>query len=560
MTDYSAAVSRVLDSIWDGVTDDYKWIRGVILGEWDDNRSLSQVVADALVGFVPGLGSIVTLRDLIAVIFRLAKYPEKRDDVDEWILLVAMLVPLIITVLGLAAAGVGALVGAEAGGFLRAVALFLVKKGGVGLKVLVDFLHAHGYGSAIKVLQDIKFAAYEAALSRELARQIKKLQALLAGLSERVARLHPEHWPSWLGRDAMLAVPEKVRHWTNALTELGQNAHDMIPKALLEMDQRLHALMAGNIKMATRTTHTLSTGTAAPKVARAVDDAEHGVARNVGAPEPGNTRRVPGRRVMALSGKREYGVVDVHGRPVGAKPYKDGDILDNPPVRADDWDDLYSTKVKDGYPDLASIDKRTGEPRSDFDTFSALQAHSIPAGSDTKLVRVVGKGDPSMDAGTFYNRELPVDGEDLRAGCANKEAWNKNGEYIELTTPPKGHPVWQEIHGLRQARAGAKVKVPYQEDLKFWEGPVASQIYEVTLDDGTKVADEWVLTGGRIQQQLDFQELQALQRNGFISRRKPTNFPDYDPKLNNIVPKIGPAIEVVPLTQAVPKPKPRGSS
>ncbi len=33
-------------------------------------------VTDALAGFVPGLGNIITLRDLIAVITRLAKHPE----------------------------------------------------------------------------------------------------------------------------------------------------------------------------------------------------------------------------------------------------------------------------------------------------------------------------------------------------------------------------------------------------------------------------------------------------------------------------------------------------
>ncbi|MGP1665011.1 MAG: hypothetical protein ACTS5I_03660 [Rhodanobacter sp.] len=548
MTDYSATVNRFLDKIWDGVTEDYKWIRGVILGEWDDNRSLSQVVADAVVGFVPGLGSIVTLRDLIAVIFRLAKYPEKRKEVDEWILLVAMLVPLIITVLGLAAAGVGALVGAEAGGFLRAVALFLVKKGGVGLKVLVDFLHAHGYGSAIKALREIKFAKYEAALTKELARQIEKLQALLASLSERVARLHPEHWPSWLGRDAMLSVPEKVRHWTTALTELGQHAHDMIPKALIEMDQRLHALLAGNIKVATQTTHAISTGAAAPKVERAVDDAEHRVARNAGDPEPGNTRRIPERRVMALSGKREYGIVDEHGRPVGAKPYKAGDPLDNPPVRVEDWDDLYSPKVKEGYPNLAA------GGREDFVNFSSMAPNLVVAGSKTTFKRVVGKGRPEMDNGTYYNRELPADGQDLRTNSAVKEEWNNDGEYIELRVPPKGHPAWQEIHAMREQRVGTDSR--YSEELKFWEGPVASQKYEVTMDSGGKVADEWALSGGKQQQQFDYQELQVLKQHGFISQRKPTNFLDYDPNVNNIVPKKGPHFEVVPLDQALPHPKP----
>jgi hypothetical protein len=67
----------------DGATEQAERLRGMILGEWEDSRSLGQIVADALVGFVPGLGNVLAFRDLIAIIFRLAKYPEKREQVEE---------------------------------------------------------------------------------------------------------------------------------------------------------------------------------------------------------------------------------------------------------------------------------------------------------------------------------------------------------------------------------------------------------------------------------------------------------------------------------------------
>ena len=51
--------SRVLDNVWDGAGDTWHWLRGVVMGEWEDNRSTSQIVTDALAGFVPGLGSII---------------------------------------------------------------------------------------------------------------------------------------------------------------------------------------------------------------------------------------------------------------------------------------------------------------------------------------------------------------------------------------------------------------------------------------------------------------------------------------------------------------------
>ena len=156
--------TNILDRVWDGAGETWHWLRGVVLGEWDDHRTVSQIVTDALAGFVPGLGSIITLRDLLAVIVRLAKHPEKREQIEEWILLVAMLLPLILTALGALAVGIGALVGAELGGFLRALTLTLVKEGGVALKALVEFFQHHGYGDVVKALRQVKFAKYKDAL------------------------------------------------------------------------------------------------------------------------------------------------------------------------------------------------------------------------------------------------------------------------------------------------------------------------------------------------------------------------------------------------------------
>ena len=212
----------------------------MILGEWEDNRSISQVVTDALAGFVPGVGSIITLRDLLAVIVRLARHPDKRDDVNEWILLIAMLLPLIITVLGAAVAGVGALIGAELGGFLRAVALFVVKKGGVALKALVEFFQAHGYGDVVKALRQVKFAQYQGALIKGMNEQLDKLVALVQGFRAKLQALSPQSLPSWLpGRDAAIAAIHKSGELIEQLNALRTKAREMIPKALIEMDQRL---------------------------------------------------------------------------------------------------------------------------------------------------------------------------------------------------------------------------------------------------------------------------------------------------------------------------------
>lgn len=261
--------ASILDRVWNGAGDTWQWLRGVVLGEWENNRSTSQIVTDALAGFVPGLGSVITLRDLLAVIVRLARHPEKREEIEEWILLVAMLLPLVITIIGAAVAGVGALVGAELGGFLRATALFLVKNGGVAFKAMVEFFQAHGYGNAVVALRQVRFASYRDAVVQGLNQQLDKLVELVTSFRARLQALHPDSLPAWLpGRAAAVRAIGQCTRLLEQLDALRQLARRMVPQALVEMDRRLGALLAGDLKAATQITHSVATGREAPAVGR----------------------------------------------------------------------------------------------------------------------------------------------------------------------------------------------------------------------------------------------------------------------------------------------------
>jgi hypothetical protein len=554
--------TAILDRVWDGAGDAWAWLRGVVLGEWEDHRSISQIVADALAGFVPGLGSTITLRDVIAVIVRLAKFPDKRDDVDEWILLIAMLLPLLITVLSAFVGGVGALAGAELGGFLRALVLLLVKEGGVGLKALVQFFQHHGYGDVVKALREVKFARYKGELVKGLGQQLDRLASLVRGIESRLRALDPPSLPHWLpGREQLVAAIAHCAELERQLEEVREAAAKMIPAALIELDRRLGALLAGNVKAATQVTYTIRTGQAAPEVARlqapVAKDGEpaDGVAplHNPGPAEPGNTRRVPERRLVARLPGREYGLVDHAGRPVGAKPYEAGVTrVENPPVPEMAWRDQHF-RVKEGWPDLAdeyAPDKRA----SDYKTFSgSLNAQSAQAGSRSTFKRLVSHDEgEQMDRGAFWNRELPVDGEEMRSGSAIKEDWNKDGEYVELRVPPPGDPVWKELNTLQEGTAG--MPVPHKEELRFWEGPAASQVYKKEVDKRL-VDDDWYLPGGKPQQFFDREQMKVLKEHGFITQRKATHFPDFDPEIGNIVPKDGPHLEWVPPNEAMALPR-----
>lgn len=338
------------------------------------------------------------------------------------------------------------------------------------------------------------------------------------------------------------------------LEELRATGRRMIPLALIEMDNRLAALLAGDLRAATQMRHTIATGLPAPAVVRLETHTAHPhggtTLRNGAPPEPHNTRRQPERHIVALAGKREYARVDVSGRPVGALPYEHGVTqVDNPPLNEFYWHKL-SKKIREGWPDLAK-EYKPGKNADDYANFAGhLRPASTAAGDPQSFKRVVAHDKPDMDTGPYYNRELPHDGHDLRAGSAVKEPWNNDGEYVELHVPPAGHPVWKDLHALQEKAAGAPVR--FAEALKFWEGPAASQIYQIELDGGKKILDKWYLPGGKPQQFFDREQLKVLKLRGFITERKPSNFPDFDPAVGNIVPKDGPYLEVLPLSTAIP--------
>lgn len=580
-------MEQIVDKVWEGSEDAFRWVRALVFGEFEENRPLSVVVTDALGSFVPGVGSVMTLRDLVAIILRLARHPEKREEVEEWILLIAMLLPLIITLVGLAAAGVGALVGAELGGFFRALTLLLVKNGGVGLKALVEFFQHHGYGDVVAALKKVQFAAYRDAVVKGLSQQIDKLIRLVKGLESKLRALSPHALPQWIpGRARLVELLEHCPKVVSELEALRVTARSMIPKALIELDRRLGALLAGNLRAATEVTHSIRAGEQAPAVAKLQARAAPNVAgqptarsatpqivdrygqplHNPAPPQPLNTRRVPQRRVLAaMRDEREYKVIDSSTRPVGAKPYVEGKtVVDNPQLKESAWDAVGPKKIKDGYPDLASPKPGTTDKlNTDYTTFSDLRPTSIAAGSDSTVKRIVSWDNPTQDVGAFGNRTLPIDGEAMRSSSAVKEAWNSDGQYVEIRTPPPGHPAWQEINELQTKAAGQPV--PYSEELKMWEGTASSQTYERTLQDRSRVKDDWYLPGGEQQVFMDRDQLNVLKKYSdaepnpakkFISVRKDTNFPDFDPLVGNIVPKNGPSFEVVPLHEALPKPLP----
>ncbi|MBH9578867.1 polymorphic toxin type 15 domain-containing protein [Inhella proteolytica] len=236
-------MSDILDEVWGRVVGGLDWLKQVILGEFQDNRDLSAVVADMLVSFIPGVVIVTSARDLTAVILRLAQHEERREKTEEWMLLVACAVPLVLPVLaaaaGAAAAGVGAIIGgiagSEAAAALRAVCLLLIKKGQALVEV-VGFLRRFIKGDILKVLRDIKFRQYGQALTKYVSEFIGKLIGVIQRVRAELLKVN-----AFKMLDDVLA---KLADLERRFYGVQQAAMANIPKALAELDIRLQQVLA----------------------------------------------------------------------------------------------------------------------------------------------------------------------------------------------------------------------------------------------------------------------------------------------------------------------------
>lgn len=252
---------NILDDAWDSVVGGLGWLKNVLIGEFADNRPLSAVVADMLVSFIPGVVLVTSARDAIAVTLRLANYPEKRNDLMEWVLLCACLIvialPLVMAAGGAAAAGVGAVVGgiagSELGAALRAVMLMLIKQASKLVEV-VQFLQKFIKGDILKFLRAIKFAQYEKPLMAALGNTIKQLRDIVRGMRGHLQRL------SYF--DAAKRAIAKLADWERKFYAVQQDAMRQVPRALAELDARLAKVLA---QTAPKEAHTVAAGVKAKK-------------------------------------------------------------------------------------------------------------------------------------------------------------------------------------------------------------------------------------------------------------------------------------------------------
>lgn len=232
----------IIDEVVERVLGPYVWMRSFLLGEFEPEKDLSVLVAQALANFVPGLVIVFSARDAAAITIRMAKYPEKRDDPLEWIFLCACLIvialPVAMAAGGAVLAGVGSVFGAalgsELGAALKAIVLLLMNKT-ANLADILMFLQKFMKGNLTGLLKQIKFKQFEDALVSTLKSILAKLIEICVGLRRHYAKHAHLH--------EVRNTIEKLRQWEASFYALQTAGIKNIPLALAELDARLAVVL-----------------------------------------------------------------------------------------------------------------------------------------------------------------------------------------------------------------------------------------------------------------------------------------------------------------------------
>ena len=68
------------------------WLWGTARGGFNEKQTIGQIMTDAVISMFPISDEVTTAGDVIAAGLRLAQYPEKRQEVVEWVALVLMVI------------------------------------------------------------------------------------------------------------------------------------------------------------------------------------------------------------------------------------------------------------------------------------------------------------------------------------------------------------------------------------------------------------------------------------------------------------------------------------
>lgn len=261
--DLEKLLKELIDNIGDELDGAQKWVKSFVYGEFGDNRPVSTIVAEMITGFVPGMTLVYSARDSVAVTMRMVNHPEKQDDIQEWMLLAAYLLPFVITgattatgagvgaaggavAAGAGAvpgAGIGAAVGAATGSVLanvaKCVGLFMIQKT-PHLATIIQKLAAYTKGNTLTMIKKLKFSDY----GQGVTSFVTGILGSLLAVTKRVkAALSYGAKINWMGLGWAKTIYERMARFEAAIISMINKAKSNITQVFKEFDQHLQQLL-----------------------------------------------------------------------------------------------------------------------------------------------------------------------------------------------------------------------------------------------------------------------------------------------------------------------------
>lgn len=433
-----------------------EWIWEVLQGDFAEEQSTAQVVTSTVISMIPGVDQICDVRDLVA---NCKKIHEDTNDTWAWVALVLTLIGLIPTLGSLLKGCLKILFASARKAMYRANKAALESGMWKTTRPYVE--------SGIRDLN--KFMA-RPAVQRAIkaANWLNPYKTIAELLSKTTANLNTAQ---------LLKVLDKLLDMYKRLTA---KIVSWVPESLV---QKVHAQLALLTSIRNQAQHKID------EVLAPVKNWLDQLARRLEIEADMQYRAIPNsfnfHTFRGVTNDAEEIAEFQHRLPDWVDEGKK--LRFKPLVNMPSAENFPATKDLDQYPDL-SEESKNSLLRNKFDTFHSLTPRELNEGE--VLVRVV---DPAnLDNSICWMLKSEFDRlksrSEWRRYFGVKAHWNANGEYVTYTVPKGG--------------------------LKVWEGPAASQPYEVAGDT------THTLEGGRNQIVLDPSQLDK----SFISPRKPTGW------------------------------------
>ncbi len=203
--------------IWDGITDGTKWVGGVLAGDFKEDSSTGQIVANMIVTMIPGIDQLGDARDIVANLKKLI-WDRRWNEAGMWLSLLLCLIGL-IPELGSLAKGIIKVALRNTSKLADLLAVFNFFKKGNGVHWLREFAeklptaHASAAANKLKELLDRAAPYLQQARNRWFTPRTT-IDRLLNNIEE-VKQLVPQKL-----KEAAEYVAEKIEQALNEVREL----------------------------------------------------------------------------------------------------------------------------------------------------------------------------------------------------------------------------------------------------------------------------------------------------------------------------------------------------